>query len=162
MAINLFIGPYAEFLTAGKYPDCPADLAEEWDRLLDDHERLEWNFSRGSPPTVTVRGRDMWSWCAVPIAERNCPPRWPMLLNLERWTGDFFFRFDLLQSAGETEPGLFPLHLRTEGTPAIEEVAPQAERDWFASAYAEELRLLGLIFDQTPLLRWGVVVWLSG
>ena len=162
MANNLFIGPYVEFLTAGKYPDCPQDLTEEWDRLLDDHERLEWNFNRGNPPTVAVGGRSVWSWCAVPIAERNHPPRWPMFLYLEHWFNGDFFSFDLLQSASETEPGLLTMHLSAEGVPAIEKVAPQVELDWFASAYAEELHQLGRIFDQTPRLRWGVLAWQSG
>jgi hypothetical protein len=162
MAINLFIGPHVAFLTPGKYPDCPEDLMGEWDRLLDDHERLEWNFNRGSPPTVTVRGQSLWEWCAVPIAGRNNPPRWPMLLCLGGWWNGDYLRFDLLQSAPETEPGLFALHLSAHDSPAIETVATQRERDWFASAYAEELHLLGRIFDQTPLLRWGFVAWQSG
>jgi hypothetical protein len=161
MSMNLFIGPYAGFLTPLNYPDCPEDLKEEWDRLLDDHERLEWNFSRGSPPTVSVRGQSMWEWCAAPIAERDNPPRWPMLLNLECWTGGFV-GFDLLQSASQTDPGPFALHLSTDGTPTLKKADPQVERDWFASAYAQELHHLGRIFNQAPLLRWGFVAWLSG
>jgi hypothetical protein len=160
MTTNLFIGPYVELLTAGKYPECPEDLMEEWDRLLDDHERLEWNFSRGNPPTVTVGGREMWSWCATPIAMRNNPPRWPMLLHPEHW-GEFF-SFDLLRRASEAQPGPFVFHRVMEDVPIVETVAPKVEADWFAAAYAEEILLLKRIFDQSPLLRWGVVAWRSG
>jgi hypothetical protein len=84
-----------------------------------------------------------------------------MFLYLEHWFNGDFFSFDLLQSASETEPGLLTLHLCAEGAPAIEKVAPEVERDWFASAYAEELHLLGRIFDQTPRLRWGILAWQS-
>jgi hypothetical protein len=119
MSIYLFIGPYVELRTSGKYPNCPADLMEEWDRLLEDHERLEWNFSRGSPPTVTVRGREMWSWCAIPIARRNNPPRWPMLLHPEHWGSGDFFSFDLLRSACEAEPGPLPHSSNGIGSPRL-------------------------------------------
>ncbi len=162
MPTNLFIGPYVEFLTFGRSPDCPGDLRDEWARLLDDHERLEWNFNRGSPPTITVRGRPMWQWCAFPIAERGNPPRWPLVLYLGWWGSGDGFSFDLLQCASESEPGLFTLHLYAHDTPTIDQVAPTVELDWFACAYAEELRLLGLIFGHTPCLRWGMVAWVSG
>ncbi len=162
MTLNLFLGPYVEFLTPGKYPDCPEDLMEEWDRLLDDHERLEWNFNRGSPPTVTAGGQPMWAWCAVPIAARDNPPRWPMLLRVgDGWARDLF-GCEFIQSEAEADPGVFMLNCSGDGTPTTEKVAPQVEREWFASAYAEELLLLGRIFDQAPLLRWGVLAWQSG
>jgi len=163
MTINLFIGPYVELLTDGKYPDCPEDLSDEWALLLDDHERLEWNFNRGSPPTIPVHGRPMWQWCAVPIAERDNPPRWPLRHYPEDWwTGEGFSLALLRGGASGTEPGSFALHLHPHGTPPIHQVAPKVELDWFASAYAEDLRLLGLIFGHAPSLRWGMVSWVSG
>jgi hypothetical protein len=159
MSMELFLGPYVEFLTPAGYPQCPEDLRDQWDRLLEDTERLEWNFRRGSPPTVTVRGREMWSWCAIPMAGRDNPPRWPMLLNLEQIDDTPLFRFDVLRSAPEAEAGLLPLSRLMDGIPSVEKVSPEVERDWFASAYEEELRVLERIFDQEPLLHWGVLAW---
>jgi hypothetical protein len=128
MSMELFIGPYVEFLTPADYPKCPQDLTDQWGRLLEDTERLEWNFRRGSPPTVTVRGREMWSWCAVPMAIRDNPPRWPLLLYLGQISDTPLFRFDLLRSAPEAEAGLFTLSRLMDGIPAVEKVSPEVER----------------------------------
>ena len=93
------------------------------------------------------------------MAIRDNPPRWPLLLYLGQISDTPLFRFDLLRSAPEAEAGLFTLSRLMDGIPAVEKVSPEVERDWFASAYEEELLLLERIFGQKPLLQWGVLAW---
>jgi hypothetical protein len=81
------------------------------------------------------------------------------LLNLEQIDDTPLFRFDVLRSPPEADAGLFPLSRLVDGIPSAEKVSPEVERDWFASAYEEELLLLERIFDQKPFLRWGVLAW---
>jgi hypothetical protein len=102
-----------------------------WD--LED-EVLYQQRDLGDFPTVKQGRRHFERHCYMPRQSRSGQPREDM------WSG------------GEG-PG-------TEDRD-LTEVSPRAEIEWFAAAFAPELRALADYYGAPPTLRWGLVSWIS-
>jgi hypothetical protein len=101
----------------------------------DDEEEILWRqHYLGSFPTVEQGSRRFERHCYMPRQRRPGLPRAKM------W-------------AGGDGPG-------TEDHD-LTEVSPQAEIEWFATAFESELRTLADYYGVPPTLRWGLVSWIS-
>jgi hypothetical protein len=88
-----------------------------------------WSLS-GQPPEVTVGGSEQLAYCFMPDVDRPGRP------EREMWLG-----------------------ASLEAVEDWSEVGRKEEMDWFAQAFADELRALADFFGQPPEVRWGLVAW---
>jgi hypothetical protein len=74
--IYIFVGPYVDCRDPTDFWPSDPVLGDEWDRLLNDRVRMEWNFSLSSTREIEVDGQKLYQFCGVPKERRPGAPRW--------------------------------------------------------------------------------------
>jgi hypothetical protein len=129
----LFVGPYAEWLTAEAKHFLTEGADPAWGDLVDGGA-LHWNISYATafPPLIKRGRRQLYQYCCMPRRKRPGQPRQRMLFLFEDrkepeyvadWTG----------------------------------VNSRQEIRWFRQAFAGELGKLTELFGEPPTLHWGLV-----
>jgi hypothetical protein len=129
---NLFIGPFAEWLVPeGKAKGLPP-RDEDGELLFS--EKLAWDSALGEFETVVRHKKRYRRFCCMP---RDLKP----------------------ESHGREV--LFGGQPAYPGNQDLLDVDRQGEIDWFAKAFARELKVLAEKFGGEPTFHWGLVCWPS-